>query len=113
MSEQKKRDGRGGARSGAGRPRSRLHLDKEAATLLAEHMEMLHEPGLSEEEAVKRLLLHTKTRREAAYTEVISLVQEVVQQHWSAIVEQVNSRLETLPTQIIDQVQEALRERGT
>jgi len=115
VSEQKKRDGRGGARQGSGPHRRRLFFDAETAKLLAEHMRQLNEPGLSEEEAVKRLLLSAQISRETAYTEALQIVQDVLRQRWQAILgpllSNVGLQLENLSSQIIDQLTEEVQKK--
>jgi len=114
--EQKKRDGRGGARQGSGPHRRRLFFDAETAKLLAEHMQRLrvNEPELSEEKAVKRLLQAAQTHQEIACTEVLQMVQDALQQHWQSLVETflstVGQHLDALPTQVINQVREKIKD---
>lgn len=100
---------KGGARPRSGPHRRRLYLNAETALVLAEHMRRLNEPGLTEEEAVKRLLLAAQTPREKAQAAVVQTAQEVLQQRWPAIVQQllagIGLQLEGLAPQIIEQLQ--------
>lgn len=102
-------ESRGGPRPRSGPHRRRLYFDAETAKLLAEHMQRLNEPSLSEEEAVKRLLLAAQTQREQAQAAVIQAVQEVLRERWPAIIQQLLStaglQLEGLSAQIIERIQ--------
>jgi hypothetical protein len=83
--EEKKPTGRGGARPGSGPRRRRLQLDAETAKLLAEHMQRLNEPDMTEEDAVKQLLLNAREQKEIAQKEAIQSVQHVVQEQWEGL----------------------------
>jgi hypothetical protein len=89
--------GRGGARPGSGPRRRRLCLDAETAKLLADHMQQLNNPELTEEDVVKQLLLNARAQKEIAHREAIQSVQHVVQEQWQSL----------LPS-IIDQLNEAI-----
>jgi hypothetical protein len=88
-----KHTGRGGARPGSGPRRRRLQLDGETAKLLAEHMQQLNEPELTEEDVVKRLLLNAQAQKEIAHREAIQSVQHVVQEQWEGLLPLVLDRL--------------------
>jgi hypothetical protein len=95
--EEKKPTGRGGARPGSGPRRRRLQLDAETAKLLAEHMQQLNNPDMTEEDAVKQLLINAREQKEIAHREAVQSVQNVVQAQWQGL----------LPS-IIDQLNEAI-----
>jgi hypothetical protein len=71
----------------------------------------LNDPGLTEEEAVKRLLQTAQGQREM----INETVQEVFEQHWQSLVDlllsTIGSQLQALESQIFDQVQETVRKR--
>jgi hypothetical protein len=97
--EEKKPTGRGGARPGSGPRRRRLCLDAETAKLLAEHMQQLNEPELTEEDVVKRLLLNAQAQKEIAQRDALQSVQHVVQEQWQSL----------LPS-ILDQLTEEIKQ---
>jgi hypothetical protein len=88
-----KPSGRGGARPGSGPRRRRLQLDGETAKLLADHMQQLNNPELTEEDAVKQLLLNAREQKELAQKEAMQSVQSVVQEQWQGLLPLVLDRL--------------------
>jgi hypothetical protein len=96
MSEEMKETkptGRGGARPGSGPRRRRLQLDAETAKLLADHMQQLNEPDMTEEDVVKRLLLNAREQKEIAHREAVQAVQHVVQEQWQGLLPSILDRL--------------------
>jgi hypothetical protein len=91
--DETKPTGRGGARPGSGPRRRRLQLDAETAKLLAEHMQQLNNPALTEEDAVKQLLLSAREQKEIAHREAVQAVQNVVQEQWKSLLPSILDQL--------------------
>lgn len=77
---------KGGARTGAGRPREYLKLDKETRTelerLLKLQRDILGQADLTEEQVVKQLIHDAYTNLRTAYDEATRQAKETLRQTW-------------------------------